>query len=69
MSIHVTPAYGRDYKSLAEAQTDWDAQKDFILCDITSPYDGKPINKQQTEPGDVIIVRYGKLRKQGQLKN
>lgn len=69
MIIHVTPAYGRDYKSAAAAQTDWDANKDFILNDPTSRYDGKPINKEQTAIGDIIVARYGNLRKQARLEN
>ena len=67
MTYHVIPAYGRDYTSLAEVQRDWDAEKDFIIADIASSYDGKAINKQQTKPGDRIVVRYGKLRKQAVL--
>jgi len=43
--IVVTPAYGRDYTSKAKAIADWEAGKDFILQDITSRWDGKPINK------------------------
>jgi len=42
----VTPAYGRDYKSAKAAKADWEAGKDFILQDISSPWDGKPINKE-----------------------
>jgi hypothetical protein len=44
--ITVTPAYGRDYKNKAQAVADWEAGKDFILQDISSPWDGKPINKE-----------------------
>jgi hypothetical protein len=29
MELHVTPAYGRDYKSKAAALADWQAGKDF----------------------------------------
>jgi hypothetical protein len=31
MVWHVSPAYGRDYKSRAEAVSDWEAGKDFVL--------------------------------------
>lgn len=31
MIWHVVPAYGRDYKSKAEAIADWEAGKDFSL--------------------------------------
>ena len=39
------PAYGRDYRNKASIQADLDANKDFILADITSRWDGKPINQ------------------------
>ena len=65
--IHVTPAYGRDYKNLKSAIQDWNAEKDFILRDISSPYDGKPINRQQCD-GQHVILRYGNLRKTGRLQ-
>lgn len=42
----VIPAYGRDYRNKAQAIADWEAGKDFILQDISSPWDGKPINKE-----------------------
>ncbi len=65
--IHVTPAYGRDYKSLKAALADWNVERDFILQDVSSPYDGKPINKQQCD-GKHVFLRYGNLRKTGQLQ-
>lgn len=42
----VVPAYGRDYKNADDAVADFKAGKDFILMDITSPWDGKPANWQ-----------------------
>lgn len=63
----VTPAYGRDYTSLAKAQADWDAGKDFIIQDIMDPYDGKPCNKEDMKDRHVN-VRYGRLRKIGRLQ-
>lgn len=47
--VVVTPAYGRDYTSKAKAIADWEAGKDFILQDITSRWDGKPINKEDAK--------------------
>ena len=41
----LTPAYGRDYRSAAAVKADWEANKDFILHDMFSRYDGKPINR------------------------
>ena len=58
--IVVTPAYGRDYPSKAKAIADWDADKDFILQDITSRWDGKPINKSQAQEAgfSAVNIRY-----------
>lgn len=50
------PAYGRRYKSAKEVKTDFDAGKDFILSDFSSPYDGAKINKEQTK--GIVNVRY-----------
>jgi hypothetical protein len=63
--ITITPAYGRDYRSKKAAQADLDAGRDFILCDLTSPWDGRPINRPQlAEQGArQVNVRFGKGRK------
>ena len=42
--MQATPAYGRDYKSKAAALLDWEAGCDFIVQDIMSAWDGKPIS-------------------------
>lgn len=65
MSHHTTlvPAYGRDYKSAKAALADWDAGKDFIIADISDPYDGKPINKEQAQAGTTYSIRYDKMKK------
>lgn len=39
------PAYGRDYKSKAAALKDFEADRDFIVADLLSPWDGKPANR------------------------
>lgn len=52
----LTPAYGRDYKSIKAVKEDFDANKDFIL----QP-DGCYINKEQIAPGTVVNIRYKKL--------
>ena len=52
----LTPAYGRDYKSLKEVKADFDANKDFIL----QP-EGCYINKEQIAVGTVVNIRYKKL--------
>lgn len=65
-NITLTPAYGRDYSSRAGAQRDLDAGKDFILNDISSPWDGKPCSLrdlQAAHPGQTIRVRYAGLQR------
>ena len=55
----LTPAYGRDYPSRAAALADWQAGKDFIIRDISSPYDGKPCSiRDMTE---AVKIRYKRL--------
>lgn len=56
MDLHVTPAYGRDYKSKALALADWFAGKDFIFA-LTGQY----ISKRDTE-GLSVYIRYNKMR-------
>jgi hypothetical protein len=57
------PAYGRDYRSKAAVLADWNADKDFQICDISSPDDGRYINRQD-KPADVALqVRYQRLTK------
>ena len=60
--MRLTPAYGRDYKSRAGIIEDLKANKDFLICDMSSPYDGKYVNAEQID--EDVTVRYGKLRKQ-----
>lgn len=38
--LTVVPAYGRDYKTAADATEDWRAGKDFKIADVSSPYNG-----------------------------
>ena len=61
--ITLTPAYGRDYRNKQEVKADFEADKDFLLQDFFSPYDGKPINKSQILPGKKVNIRYSNLRK------
>lgn len=60
--ITLTPAYGRDYKSGSDAREDFEAGLDFILNDISSPYDGKPCSIRDFSDGTDIKLRYKKLR-------
>ena len=63
--ITVTPAYGRDYTSATKAKLDWEAGQDFILRDVTSPWDGKPINLEdaRTAGFQEVNIRYRGLTK------
>lgn len=60
--MNVIPAYGRDYKSKKAVEADWAAGKDFLIQDISSRWDGKPMNKDSVPAGTVVSVRYNKLR-------
>lgn len=59
----LTPAFGRDYKSKQALLDDFLAEKDFILNDLSSQWDGKYINRQQIPIGTAINFRYAKLTK------
>ena len=60
----LTPAYGRDYTSKTQVQKDWDANRDFIIADISHPYNGKYANKSDlAKEFDVVFIRYQKLTK------
>lgn len=62
----LVPAYGRDYGSQKAVKRDLlEHNKDFIIADIMSPWDGKPVNASQLREEGVrsVTVRYGKLRK------
>lgn len=62
MNLTLVPAYGRDYKSAKEVVADWEANKDFLINDISSQFDGKYINRLQVPPNSVIKIRYKQLR-------
>ena len=58
----LTPAYGRDYKNKKSVLADWNEGKDFIVNDISSPWNGKPVNKSDLLPGKSVQLRYNQLR-------
>lgn len=62
---HLTPyhALGRDYSNSHDVKMALLAGKDFTIADVSSQWDGKPMNLSQTKLGDVIYVRYANLRK------
>jgi hypothetical protein len=55
------PAYGRDYKSAKAVKADFDAGKDFMIADFSSPDDGRYVNKSQLRGQH--FVRYQQLTK------
>jgi hypothetical protein len=64
--LHVVPAYGRDYKSKKEILADWNAGKDFQICDMSCQNDGAYVNKEDAENDSAlweVHVRYAKLSK------
>lgn len=52
------PAYGRTYKSAKMVKIDWEANLDFIVADMFSQFDGKPVNKEQLLGCGFVNVRY-----------
>ena len=55
----VTPAYGRDYRSMKAARDDWNNDLDFI-----AQPEGKYLNKSQADMyGFTVHIRYAKMRK------
>ena len=59
-SIQLVPAYGRDYKSQAEVQADWDANKDFWTADFFRGY-GVATNKEDCAGmGLRVVIRYAR---------
>lgn len=64
MYITLTPAYGRDYKTSKAVLSDWNENRDFIICCIAHQYDGKSINKEQAiETNDNYTIRFCKQTK------
>jgi hypothetical protein len=65
MNMTLTPAYGRDYKSKKAVLEDFNSDKDFIINDFTSRWDGKPVNKAQLLEEGVhqVNIRYQRLTK------
>jgi len=52
----VTPAYGRDPKTSREALESWENGDDWIIADISNPWDGKPCSKRdKSSLGDVML--------------
>ncbi len=62
--ITLTPAYGRDYRSKAAVQADWDAGKDFVVATVAHPFSGKYASKNElAKETKSVLIRYQKLTK------
>ena len=61
MTITMTPAYGREYKSAKAAKASWYAGDDWIINDITSRWDGKPATHKEID--QQVKLRFYGLRK------
>ena len=61
MATTLLPAYGRDYKSAKAVKADWNAGKDFVICDFFDPNDGRYCNKQDMK-GKTVNIRYNNKR-------
>ncbi len=61
MSITMTPAYGRDYKSAKAAKESWYAGDDWIVNDLTCKWDGKPANSKDVT--ETVKLRFNNLTK------
>ena len=55
----LTPAYGRDYTSKAKCLADWENGKDFIINDVMSRWDGKPVSIR--DMNETVKIRYKAL--------
>lgn len=66
----IVPIEGRDYKSKAAVLEDFMADKDFVVQDMSSQWDGKRCNRTSLEKGgeNRINVRYQGLRKVAVLR-
>ncbi len=67
MRHSVIPAYGRDYKSKKAVLESLAQGHDFLISNIMSKWDNKPMSIRDTKGMDTMQVRYGKLRKVAML--
>lgn len=59
----VSPTYGRDYKSKAEAERAFRSSKDFQMQSVVSGFAGSYCSVRDFAPGIKVKVRYGKMQK------
>ena len=69
-TLTLVPAYGRDYPSKAAVIADWESDKDFLIADYSSPWNGKPANRTscQKEKITSVNIRYAALRRVAVIK-
>ena len=68
--LTLIPTNGRDYKSKKALLADFMENLDFLIADMSSRYNGKPVNRPQIEQDGMtcIKVRYSKSTKVAVLK-
>jgi hypothetical protein len=59
-NFEIVPAYGRDYRSIALALADWNANKDFIVRASGTMTISKSACEGTIVKGSTIYLRYGK---------
>jgi len=62
----LVPAHGRDYSVQADVLTAWYEGKDFLICDISNRWDGKPCSSRDAEHirasgYDAVKIHFAKL--------
>lgn len=62
-ALTMIPAYGRDYKSAAEVEKDFRANKDFIIADVSNRWDGRAVNRQSLLEAGIPAARIRYKRK------
>lgn len=68
--LTISPAYGRDYKSIKAVKSDFDEGKDFIIENIENKWCGKPCNKNDLKKLKIkiVLIRYSNRRKITEVK-
>ena len=68
--LTLTPAYGRDYKTVLAVKTDWLKDRDFLVANLFHKYDGKPTNRQDCKAaGETsVMIRFNSLMKTTVIK-
>jgi len=59
----LVPMYERDYKTKKEVLAAFNADKDFLIQDMSSLYNGKLINRSQLCKGVTVSIRYNHLHR------